>query len=235
MVRVALEFGKITMDMMAAVNALDFERAKADLDRLEDDIIPEALGHEPLILSWRYAPGFTERFWGGTVESGYERVTGGNEIAARLPDEWLFMLDPLDGGEDLGLWKPQIGTGSWAPLKTWSQSWSNQGLRYYKGVGWYRTTVAVPARFEGRKLGLWLGGVDDQAQAWINGRELPVLVRGAAPSGRPWDFDAADAVRFGAPNVIVVKVSNKNVDELGTGGLTGPAMLWAEGGDGSEK
>ena len=45
--------------------------------------------------------------------------------------------------------------------------------------------------------------------------------------GRPWEFEATDAVRFGEPNVIVVKVSNREVDELGTGGLTGPAVLWA--------
>jgi hypothetical protein len=62
----------------------------------------------------------------------------------------------------------------------------------------------------------------------MNGRELPVLAKGAAPTGRPWEFDATDAVAFDKANVVVVKVSNRAVHELGTGGLTGPAMLWAE-------
>jgi len=226
--RQGFEFGKASLAMMAALNSFEFVEAKSKLDLVLNEILPKATALDPPAMNSRFAPGYTKRFWSGTVTSAAERVTNGNEIVAKLPDEWLFMLDPLDGGEGIGLWKPTAGTGSWQPLKTYSQSWSNQGLRYYKGEVWYRTTAGVAAKFKGRKIRLWMGGVDDTPKAWINGKALDVLAKGAAPTGRPWEFEATDAVKFGEPNVIIVKVSNRAINELGTGGITGPAMLWAE-------
>jgi hypothetical protein len=228
MVRMAYDFGNATMGMMQAVKDFDFVRAKRLHDRILNEMVPPALEHNPPVLSTYYAARFTKRFWSGTVNSGYERVTEGNDIVAKLPDEWLFFLDPLNGGEEMGLWKPKLGDQPWEPIKTYSQSWSNQALRYYKGEAWYRTTAEVPAQFEGRTIRLWLGGVDDTPTAWINGQKLEQLKRGAAPTGRAWEFDAGDTLRFGANNVIVIKVSNRRINELGTGGLTQPAMLWAE-------
>ncbi len=227
MVRVGYDFGVETLAMMDAINRFDFVEAKTRYDRIQQDIVPGAVKHDPPILSTHYAPGFTKRFWEGTVNSGYERVTGGNEIAVKLPDEWQFTLDPLNGGEALGFYKPGMGDRNWTTIRTYSQSWSNQGLRYYKGEAWYRTTVELPAAYAGRELRLWLGGIDDQAKAWINGVPLEQLARGAAPIGRPWEFDATPALAAGKPNVIVVKISNRAVNELGTGGITGPAMIWA--------
>ena len=229
MTRVGFDFGVEHLKMMSAVNALDFHNAREHRDKILDKIVPEAFEHEPVLLSRRYGSAFIRRFWNTTVQSGYERITNGNEIVAKLPDEWLFMLDPFDGGEALGFWKPGIGTGSWRPLKTWSQSWSNQGLRYYKAPAWYRTTATVDPEFRGRSIRLWLGGVDESAKAWINGRELKLVEGGLAPIGRPWEFEATEAIRFGQPNLIIVKISNRQLSELGTGGITGPAMLWAAG------
>jgi hypothetical protein len=88
----------------------------------------------------------------------------------------------------------------------------------------------VHSKFKGETIHLWLGGVDDQADAWINGQKLECLAKGAAPCGRPWEFDATGALRFDAENVIVIKVTNRALNELGTGGLTGPAMLWTKPG-----
>ena len=227
MVRIGYAFGEANLRMMAAVNDFDFAGAKAHLDTIRDDITPSAINHDPPLLDPSYAVEFVDEFWAGTVEQGYERVTEGNEIAAGLPDEWLLLLDPFDGGEALGFHTSGMGTNNWHPIKTKSSSWSNQGLRYYKGEAWYRTSVEVPARYRGRETRLWLGGIDDQAKAWINGKELPLLARGKAPTGTPWEFDATGVVEPGKSNVIVVKVSNREIDEYGTGGITGPAMLWA--------
>ena len=228
MTRIGFDFGAANLKMMAAVNNFDFVEAKKQLDLILNDLVPTAFAHKPILLSREYGRRFIDRFWTRTVTSGYERATNGNEIAAKLPDEWLFIADPYDGGEALGLWKPHAGTQSWSPLKTYSQSWSNQGLRYYKAEAWYRTRAQVDERFRGRPIRLWLGGIDDTAQAWINGTPLKLLSRGAAPIGRPWEFDATEAIRYDRSNVIVVKVSNRHLNELGTGGITGPAMLWAQ-------
>ena len=227
MVRIGYDFGAVNLAMMAAVNAFDFVEAKRQYDYMQTELIPVALEHVPPILNPRYAPGFTKRFWSGTVESGVERTTGGSEIAVELPDEWQFMLDPLNGGEALAFHKPGMGDRNWTMLRTKSDSWSNQGLRYYKGEAWYRTRFMVPVKYRGRDLRLWFGGIDDTAKAWINGVALEQLAKGAAPIGRPWEFDATPAVALGKQNMLVVKISNRAVNELGTGGITGPAMIYA--------
>jgi hypothetical protein len=229
MTRMGLEFGKAQLAMMAALNAFDFAEAKEQLARIQDEIVPEAVAHKPPALDPGYAVRFVERFWQPAVQQGYERTTNGNEIVTRLPDEWLVMLEPSGNGEDLGLWRPDVGVASWTPRKTYSQSWSNQGLRYYKGDAWYRTTVEVPEQYRGRSIRLWMSGIDEDAAAWINGKQLQVLRVGSAPIGDPWEFDATGAITSGGANVVVVKVTNssRELHEIGTGGITGPAMLWA--------
>ena len=232
MVRIGYEYGAANLAMMKAINDFDFVQAKKQLDLILNDIAPKAVAHKPCIINTEYGSpgrwGFIYRFWQRTVEQGLERVSGGNEIVVKLPDTWLMILDPYDGGEKLGLWKPGLGEQPWRPMQTYSQSWSNQGLRYYKGVAWYKTIAEVPIKYLGRKIRLWLAGVDDKAQAWINGRPLELISSGTAPMGIPWEFDADRAIDFGQNNTIVIRVSNQYLYELGTGGLTMPAMLWAE-------
>jgi hypothetical protein len=227
MVRIGYDFGMAGLAMMEAINSFDFGEAKKQYDHTLEYLVPAAHKHEPPILSTYYAARFTKRFWGGTVESGYRCVTGGSEIAVELPDRWQFMLDPLNGGEALGFHKPGMGDRNWTMLRTKSDSWSNQGLRYYKGEAWYRTRFRVPVKYRGRDFRLWFGGIDDKAKVWLNGVALEQLARGAAPIGRPWEFDATPAVSLGKQNTLVVKISNRAVNELGTGGITGPAMIYA--------
>jgi hypothetical protein len=126
------------------------------------------------------------------------------------------------------LFKPELGTNSWLPIKTTSSTASDQGMRYYNGAAWYRCTVGVPAKYKGRKLRAWFGGVDGDTSVWINGKPLTLLQQGAKPFGNPWEFDATDAVKPGGDNVVVVRAVRTHVNELGTFGINGPAMIWAE-------
>jgi len=236
--RFTQDYGRVNLEMMAALNAFDFAGAKKAYDRAAD-MVETSKKHDPVLIS-RQPGRYLKRFWYGTVQTAFTYTTGGNELAARLPDEWLFLKDADARGVESGWFRPETDTADWKPIKTYSLSWSDQGLRYYKGDAWYRTTVEVPVRLRGRAINLWLGGVDDTPSAWLNGKELPlrrvgvdakgapVLGKGAAPIGRPWEFVATDAVEFDRPNVLVVRVMNRTMQELGTGGLTAPAMLWAE-------
>ena len=56
---------------------------------------------------------------------------------------------------------------------------------------------------------------------------MKLVKSGLVPFDRPWEFDAQEAIRFGEPNLIAEKTSDRQSSELGTGGITGPAMLWA--------
>ena len=66
---------------------------------------------------------------------------------------------------------------------------------------------------------------------WGNGRGLKQVESGLALIGRPWEFDAREAIRFGQPDLIVVKITNLRLRDFGNGGITGLAMLWAAEGE----
>ena len=105
-----------------------------------------------------------------------------------------------------------------------SSSWSNQGLRYYKGLAWYRQPLDVPVDAAGKRVFLWCGGVDEKCKVWLNGKPIGVSP-GSAFS--PFEMDATDAVKPGK-NMLVFEVNNEVVNELGTGGLLSPVLIYRE-------
>lgn len=228
MVRVSFDFGSTHLNMIDSVYDFDFAKAKQQLDRIRE-LRLEAVSHSPVILSPWASYKYVEPYWGAQVEDGYKRISNGGRIVAKLPDEWYAMLFPNGSGDQLGLWKPELGTQSWMKLHTYSESWSDQGLRYYMGDVWYRTSVTVPKTFnDGRPVHLWFGNIDETARVWMNGKELPIVQQGTALR-TPWVFDASQAISFEQPNVIVVDTRNAVLDELGTGGIVGTAMLYQPG------
>ena len=82
--------------------------------------------------------------------------------------------------------------------------------------------VDVPAGAVGKRVFLWCGGVDEKAKVWVNGK--PVGISPVAAFS-PFELDATDAVRAGK-NVITFCVVNEVVNELGTGGIVAPVMLY---------
>jgi hypothetical protein len=224
MFRTTYDFLTAFLDMLSHRNAFRFLEAKESLDRMRA-ILSRASSHEPPILHPRLSERYLQRLWVPCVEQGYERVTDGNELVAGLPDEWAFFLDPDSLGEDIGLFRDEVPVDHWMRLRTSSASWGDQGLRYYKGDGWYRASVRIPETFRGRRLFLWFGGADEKAKVWVNGKLV-----GESP-GRafaPFELEATDSVRFGQTNGVAVRVTNTRLNELGTGGITAPVMFWAK-------
>jgi len=212
--------------MMESRVGHDFVKAKAELARM-DEVAEKLMAYEPvpMLSSGRFSTyvNYMRRFFRHCTEQGYERVTAGNEVVAAANDEWQFQIDPLGIGEDIGLWRSEVTGGNWQRIKTSSSSWSNQGFRYYKGLAWYRQNLVVPKKFKGKRIFFWCGGVDESAKVWINGKEVGIS-HGAAMY--PFELDATDQLKPGN-NVVVVCVANNRVNEIGTGGILAPVMLYA--------
>lgn len=222
-----------TFDLLEAFIAMldsrargDFKTAKEQLDKL-DALANRLMAYKPvpMLSAGRFSTyvNYMKRFFRPCTEQGYKRVSDGNKLAAFAHDEWDFMIDPQRVGESIGLWREEVRGGNWQKLKTSSSSWSNQGLRYYKGLAWYRQTIDVPSDFKGQRLFLWCGGVDEKAKVWVNGKPI-----GISPGAAfyPFELDATEAVRPGK-NVITFCVVNDVVNEVGTGGIVAPVMLYA--------
>jgi hypothetical protein len=214
-------------DMLDARTSCDFVAAQGHLERL-DATAERLMAYRPvpMLSAGRFSTylNYMKRFFRPCTEQGYKRVTGGNKLVAAAADEWEFLTDPPRVGEAIGLWRADVRGGNWQRIKTSSSSWSNQGLRYYKGLAWYRQTVDVPAEFRGKRMFLWCGGVDEKAKVWVNGEPVGISP-GAAFS--PFEVDATDAIRAGAKNTLTIAVVNDVVNELGTGGIVAPVMLYA--------
>ncbi len=200
----------------------DYEASWRALQRM-NRIREQLQSHSPPLLG-KHAESYLRRFFSRTTEEGFERTRGGNELVAGLDDWWQFQIDPEGVGETLGWWQPEKTGGNWQRIRTSTASWSDQGLRYYKGLAWYRQTVRIPERFRGRRVVLWVGGVDEKAKVWVNGKLL-----GESPKGcfRPFELDATDAVRPGQLNTVVLCVTNVVLNEVGTGGITGPVFFYS--------
>jgi len=223
MVTETLDLLEAFIDMMAARAAGDFPRAKAALER-QDVVARKLLGYTPPMIGERMYEPYMRRFFRPCTEQAYARVANGNTAVAILRDAWEFLLDPARLGEDLGYWRADRRGANWQTLLTSRSSWSNQGLRYYKGLAWYRQVVHVSAEAQGRRVFLWCGGVDETAKVWLNGQLLGISHGSAF---LPFELDATPALRADADNVVVFCVANQQVNELGTGGIVAPVMLYA--------
>jgi beta-galactosidase/beta-glucuronidase len=72
------------------------------------------------------------------------------------------------------------------------------------GIGWYRKHLDIPASEKGKKVYLYFEGVYNRSEVYLNGKLL-----GKRPNGYiSFYYDATDAVKYGAENVISVRVDH---------------------------
>jgi beta-galactosidase len=74
----------------------------------------------------------------------------------------------------------------------------------YSGVGWYRKTFELPASDRGRRIFLDVDGAMSHSKVWINGNDV-----GGWPYGySSWRVDLTPHLRFGAENVVAIRLDN---------------------------
>jgi hypothetical protein len=222
LMRLAWERANAFLMMRAQHETGKFIEAKASLDRL-DALTKELLAYQPPMVEPMMSRSYTDIFWRKSVESSFEKSRNGNRVLAVLPDVWRFHIDPQGVGLMQDWNDINIIDTNWPTLRTLSGVWSEQGLRTYKGVAWYRTTVNLPAKHDGKVM-LWFGAVDEDATVWVNGKEV-----GKKPDkneSNPFEFDVTSAIKPGQPNVVAVRAVNQSVDELGTGGIMKIVMFY---------
>ena len=218
----SLDYLDAFVEMLTSRSEHDYAASKKALDRMEA-IREQLLANDPPLIG-KAAESYLHRFFGKATLEGYDRTTDGNRFVAGLDDTWPFQIDPENIGEAVGWWRPENTGGNWQPIKTSTLSWSSQGLRYYKGLAWYRQTVEIPDAYRGKRVFLWVGGIDELAKVWVNGELLGISPRA---SFTPFEMDATDVVLPGETNTVVICINNTTLNEVGTGGITGPVMFYA--------
>jgi hypothetical protein len=92
----------------------------------------------------------------------------------------------------------------------------------------------VPAVPKGKKVYLWLGSTDGSAKVFVNGQHVPYVDAKAKKSDeangycQPFSFDVTSALKPGAKNSVAILCTRTFFNELGTGGLLAPVVLYRE-------
>jgi hypothetical protein len=147
--------------------------------------------------------------------------------------QFRYQWDPDGKGEAAGWAKPEFNDKEWKTTDVGTETWSTLGHHDYFKSMWYRTEVTLPAVSKGRRVFLWLGSFDGSVKAFVNGRQVRSSGPHSKPAGevngycQPVSFDITDVVKAGA-NTVALFCTRTDFNELGTGGLLGPAAVYAE-------
>ena len=126
-----------------------------------------------------------------------------HRVDVNLDEGWRFIRMDVEGAP-----AARFDDASWESINL-PHTWNNLdgqdgGTNYYRGPGWYRKRYTIDRAYEGRRLFLKFDGAFSASEVWVNGIRIGEHRGGFAA----FVFDATGALRFGAENVIAVKVSN---------------------------
>jgi beta-galactosidase len=120
-----------------------------------------------------------------------------------LDDGWRFLRSDVVGAGDAS-----FDDASWTAISlphTWNAlDGQDGGNDYYRGTGWYRRHVVLPASASGKKVYLQFDGSNTVTDVYVNGTPIGEHRGGYAR----FRFDVTASMQAGADNVIAVEVSN---------------------------
>jgi hypothetical protein len=164
--------------------------------------------------------------------------------------EWKWKYNPGPEADALPWTAPDFSNTNWPTMHVVRDTWSSIGHHLTltdaasgrSGRMAYRTSQKLPAVPEGKKVFLWIGSTDGRARVFVNGKSIPYIVREATrqhEAGTELDrfdgycrptgtgFDVTAALKEG-DNQFTILCERHHLNELGTGGLMGPVVLYRE-------
>jgi len=108
-------------------------------------------------------------------------------------------------------------TSNWDKISlphTWNTTDINQDTGYYRGIGWYKKTIYIPASFQGKSVYLYFEGANQVADVFVNGQ-----LAGKHTGGyTAFSFNISKLLNYGkeplTANEIWVKIDNRYNDNV---------------------
>jgi hypothetical protein len=224
--RQPVESLKLYLAYYRASIAFDFVQAKADFDALVKQWQAGYEMNSDIVSNegYHYLMRFIEKFVTGAVKYS----TGDYKIAYRIPDVLPTMMDKDEVGHLRKYHEPAFDDSKWAKTKTISSTWDAQGLarNNRSGAVWYRVKFTAPKTLgaEGNGIGLFMGGFEDEARIWLNGK---FVGSSGQRFSNPAEFDLTDDVKLGEENTLAIMVvRNSAANEIGLGGILRPSFVF---------
>jgi hypothetical protein len=162
------------------------------------------------------------------------RIARNYKVISPALRHWRYQADKEKQGEAAGWQRPEFDDSGWKLTDPCIDTWYAMGLDAYYGPVWYRDTIKMPAVPAGKKIFLWVSSTDGTCKVFINGKHvLWVNDKGEARdefSGwcNPASWDITAAIQPNADNHIAIIGTRLFANELGTGGLLGPVLLYTD-------
>jgi cyclomaltodextrinase / maltogenic alpha-amylase / neopullulanase len=131
-----------------------------------------------------------------------------------LDGQWKFRVDSLDHGIIERWYDVHFDRSQWVEVEVPNYWERYHGMALYDGAGWFARTIEV--KDISQPLSIFFGGIDDDADVWING----LNVGNHAGYSDPFSIPIDQAVKIGL-NEIVVRVQ----DFSGPGGIYKPVTI----------
>ena len=130
------------------------------------------------------------------------------DMTVSLNAGWRFTR-----GDPAGAQNPAFDAAAWSPVSvphTWNADDWQVMTGYYRGPGWYRRPLDVPAAWKGRRIFIRFDAASTAADVFVNGRSIGQH-HGAFGA---FAFEITDAITVGGPNLLAVRVSNEKRDDI---------------------
>jgi len=218
-----LDLLKHYLNWHMAMNSYDFPGAQKAFNALHTNW-QRQLDLNPQFAA-REVTGYTDRLLGDSTQEALKYSTGQYKIAYRFPDAVPTALDPTGLGQHMQFQAVETNDAHWLKTRTFGSTWDAQGLGFYRdGAIWYRVKFRLPSSTANQPVGLYLGGFDDEAVVWLNGKPLGSSGR---KFSRPAIFDLTDGIMRQGENLLAIQVKrNSNLNENLTGGLMRPSFVF---------
>ncbi len=144
------------------------------------------------------------------------------ELISQVPEQWKFRADPYETG---AWYLPGVDDSEWLTVST-TDEWHYQ-LPYpdATGTGWGRVRFDVPAQYEGRRLYLWFGALDEEGDIYLNGEWVGRWTNDSFEAWQtPFPVEITGHVLFDKPNLLAVRAHA----DSSLGGVFRPVYLYAE-------
>jgi beta-galactosidase len=137
--------------------------------------------------------------------AGAQRVAAADTV--KLDTGWRFAK-----GDPAGAQAPGFDATAWQ-LVTVPHTWNAadwQSPDYYRGSGWYRRAIDIPASWKGRRVFVRFEAASIATDVFVNGERVGTHAGAFAA----FCFEITSAARPGAANVLAVRVTNAPRDDV---------------------
>jgi hypothetical protein len=198
-------------------------------ERYKDNYCFTRVPWTPLTVSGAYFKQFYQQTYDDAT-----RIARDFEVVTVPPlRRFRYQPDPDRQGDAAGWAKPDFADQAWKTTDVCTETWSTLGYHDYFKSMWYRTGVTLPTVPAGRRVYLWLGNFDGSVKAFVNGQAVQAVGGPRQPGGevkgycQPVSFDITAAAKPGA-NTVALFCTRSDFNELGTGGLLSPVVVYVE-------